>query len=171
MSTAKTVEAILNKEDKAIEHIIQQNKDLFQELSNLKNEMKEMNDEKEEIERDNDSLNKSRTIMQGYLKNIYEMNKIENKLKKINHTMFRDLFIIYYITIFFSIMFNVLILNIEKHSIQYLSYFVFTVILIVKGISFYKYKKNNDKAICKLNEELLKTQKATDLVNDLFDNM
>ena len=171
MSTAKTVEAILNKEDKTIEHIIQQNKDLFQELSVLKNEIKEISDEKEEIERDNDSLNKSKTIMQGYLKNMYEMNKIENKLKKINHTMFRDLLMVYYITIFISIMFNVLILNIEKHLIQYLSYLVFSGILIGKAISLYKYKTKNDKAISKLNEELLKAHKATDLVHDLFDNM
>ena len=82
MNTAKTVEAILNKEDKAVDHIISQNKTLALKINELTDRMKEIEDEKSEIEHDLDSVTKSKNILQGYSKNFHEMNKKERALKK-----------------------------------------------------------------------------------------
>lgn len=170
-STSETVKAILNKEDKAVEHVLNQNKHLFEQIGVLRNELELAKKANEELEIDNDSLCKSKTVMQGFLKNIHELNLIENKLKKINQTMFRDIFLSYYVTICVNLVYNLLVLQIENRLRQNMAYITLSAIIFVKGYCLLKYRIWQSKHISNLEDELVKAQRATDLVNELFDNL
>lgn len=171
MNTAKTVEAILNKDDKAVNHIIEQNTRLQKTIDEMKEELSEVKSEKQELEDENDGLNKSKTILQGYMKNIYELNKIEKQLKKNNETMYYNYKRMFYTLFINSIMFYILLMNVNNPMMQMASYIGYATIIIT--YAFYNYK--NEQKMTAKNNQLIKNLnvliKATDMVNDLFDSL
>ena len=76
-------EQVLTKENPSMEYIIFQNNELHTKLSNLKDEYNELEVEKNEKEEEVDGLTKSRTTLQGYVKNEYELAMNWRKLSNI----------------------------------------------------------------------------------------
>lgn len=171
MTTSKTVRAILNKEDKAVEHILNQNKYLFEQLGVVRNELEAMKKNNEELESDNDSLCKSKTVMQGFLKNIHELNTLEKKINAIYHGMCRDVFWTYYVTIFVCVLYNLLVLQVEDKTRQGVACVTVSCVLIVNAYYMMKYRLRQHEYLRKVEDDRVKTQRATDLVNELFDNI
>lgn len=171
MNTAQTVQAILNKDDKTVDHILLQNKAFSVKIDELKEELRTVQAEKDEMEEENDSITKSKNILQGYMKNIHEMNKVEKKLKANYKQFYNNYFYMYYILMFHTIMFYMLALNIEKPIMQFASYVTFVSTLI--GVSYYhnKFETITKKENNALMEELNKLHKATDMVSDLLDSL
>jgi len=64
---------VLPKEDRTTAYIIFQNNELHTKLEALKKEMQEIVEERDDIERDVSSLTRTRTCLQGYVKNEYEL--------------------------------------------------------------------------------------------------
>lgn len=172
MSTAKTVEAILNKEDKAINHILEQNRAMAMIIDELKDALNKMTNEKNEMEEENDSITKSKNIIQGYSKNFHEINKLEKKLKVNCEACYKNYRCMYYVLLLHTLMFYILIINIDNVLMQYLCYNSF--VGIVVGATFYYHKNVNtviEKEIKSMKEELSKLYKATDMINDLMDSL
>ena len=171
MNTAQTVKAILNRDDKTIEHILLQNKTYAIKIDELKDELRTVQAEKNEMEEENDSITKSKNILQGYMKNIHEMNKVEKKLKANYQQLYNNYFYMFYILMFHTIMFYMLVLNIKEVVIQFVSYT--TLVSTLTGVSYYHNK--SETIILKENyalmEELNKLHKATDMVSDLLDSL
>lgn len=171
MATAKTVEAILNKEDKAVDHILLQNKALSVKIDELKQELRDVIKEKEDMEEENDSITKSKNILQGYMKNFHEMNKLEIQLKQSYLSSFKHYRRIYYILVCNTIMFYMMVLNIDNPFMQFVTYNTFVAAVI--GFSYHNRK--NEVMITQKNQtlmdELNKLHKATDMVTDLMDNL
>ena len=171
MNTAQTVKAILNKDDKAVDHILLQNKAFSVKIDELKDELRTVRAEKDEMEEENDSITKSKNILQGYMKNIHEMNKVEKKLKTNYHTLYKNYFYMYYILVFHTIMFYMLALNIEKPMIQFASYVTLVSTLIGVSHHHHKFETITKKENSALIEELNHLHKATDMVSDLLDSL
>lgn len=172
MSTAKTVEAILNKEDKAVDHILLQNRALVVKIDELKDSLNTVTNEKNEMEEENDSITKSKNILQGYMKNFHEMNKLEKKLKNNFETSYKNYRNMYYVLMMHALMFYMLIINVHNPIMQFLSYNTFVAIII--GLTFYYHKHVHsviEKDNKNINEELAKLYKATDMINDLMDSL
>lgn len=172
MSTAKTVEAILNKEDKAVDHILNQNRALVVKIDELKDSLNDVTNEKNEMEEENDSITKSKNILQGYMKNFHEMNKLEKKLKNNFETSYKNYRNMYYVLMMHALMFYMLIINVYNPIMQFLSYNTFVAIII--GSTFYYHKHVHsviEKDNKNINEELAKLYKATDMINDLMDSL
>lgn len=171
MNTAKTVEAILNKEDKAVDHIISQNKTLALKINELTDRMKEIEDEKSEIEHDLDSVTKSKNILQGYSKNFHEMNKKERALKKEHENLYKVYMYVYYIVFTNAIMFYSMLVSIDNEMYRYIFVAIYLGILVLFTCKLNTYRSNKLEHIKKINQELAEVYKATDLVNDLMDNL
>jgi hypothetical protein len=171
MNTAKTVEAILNKEDRAVNHIIDQNVALQKTIDDMKNELVETNNEKNDLEQENDGLTKSKNILQGYMKNMHEMNKIERKLKRNYNTLYSNFKRYFYIEVLNTLMFYILMLNVPNQLFQIASYIMYASILV--GFTFHVSKQKNTVISdnSKLIKELSILVKATDMVNDLLDSL
>ena len=169
-TTAKTVEAILNKEDKAVQHIIAQNDSLHMRIDQLQKEIAEITTEKEELEHDVDSLTKSKTVLQGYVKNFHELNKLEISLKKNCYSMYSNFYRMYYTQVVMSLIFYVMLFytNTMMTVIPY-ACFVIGNVLVAKHN--YKYEKNYSVKNKKMIEDLNKIHKANDMVNDLLDSL
>jgi hypothetical protein len=172
MNTAKTVEAILNKEDKAVDHILLQNRVMAVKIEELKDSLNAVTNEKNEMEEENDSITKSKNILQGYMKNFHEMNKLEKRLKENHETSYKNYRNMYYVLMIHSLMFYLMIINVNNPMIQFLCFNTFAGVII--GLTFYYHKhvhrviEQNNKTIM---EELAKIHKATDMVTDLMDSL
>jgi uncharacterized membrane protein (DUF106 family) len=168
--TAKAVEAILKKDDKVIAHILHQNKELTTNIDKLKDELRVVENQKEELENECDSITKSKNIIQGYMKNIYEMNKLEKKLKKNYEISCKQYRIMYYIILLHVCMFNILIFN--ANHIDFVKYTTFVIVIILYTLYYHKnYQvviQNDNRMII---EKLASIYKATDMVNDLMDSL
>nr|QOI90506.1 hypothetical protein HWQ62_00371 [Pyramimonas orientalis virus] len=171
MNTAKTVEAILNKEDKAVDHIIKQNKLLQNNLDRLKLEITEINNEKSDLEDEVDGITKSKNTLQGYMKNIHEMNKIERKLKRNYSTMYTNFRRLFYTIVINSLMFYMLVMNVHNVLIQFVSYISYATITLSFTYYIFKNEQSTLRENANLIKELAVIVKATDMVNDLLDSL
>ena len=171
MNTAKTVEAILNKEDKAVDHIINQNKVFQAKVNELTSALKEMDGEKDEIEHELDSVTKSKNILQGYSKNFHEMNKKERALKEEHESLYKVFMYVYHILIINAVLFYSMLVFIENEMYKhgFLTIYVGAMIMSTYKINMYRSKRLE--TIQKIKNELAELYKATDLVNDLMDNL
>ena len=171
MNTAKTVEAILNKEDKAVDHIIKQNVILQSKIADLEEQMKEHHMDKENIEQELDSVTKSKNILMGYSKNFNEMNCIERELQQYNYKLYKMYYHMYYLIVFNSLLFYPMLFSIENevHKSIFVSIFMTVLFLIM----YYVNRRcelihNKTNAIRKKLDEIYK---ATDMVSDLLDSL
>lgn len=169
-STAKTVEAILNKEDKAVLHIIAQNDSLQKKIESLQRDMSDLSAEKEEFEHDVDSLTKSKNILQGYVKNFHELNKLEKNLNMNNYTMYSNFYRMYYTQVVVSMIFYVMLFytNTNMVIIPYLAFVIGNIVIAKHHYEFNQKYTLKNKLLC---EDIKKLHKANDMVNDLLDNL
>ena len=133
--------------------------------------MKEIEDEKSEIEHDLDSVTKSKNILQGYSKNFHEMNKKERALKKEHENLYKVYMYVYYIVFTNAIMFYSMLVSIDNEMYRYIFVAIYLGILVLFTCKLNTYRSNKLEHIKKINQELAEVYKATDLVNDLMDNL
>jgi DNA repair exonuclease SbcCD ATPase subunit len=171
MNISKTVEAILNKDEKAVDHIIDQNKRFQTNIDELLDELLEVKTEKKELEEENDSLNKSKTILQGYMKNVYEMNKIEKQLKKNYITISTNFKKMFYAELVNYLIFYIILFYVCNPVIKFTAFFGYVSIVITFAFYNFKNEKKLNARNNKMKQELIVLAKATDLVNDLFDSL
>lgn len=169
-TTAKTVEAILNKEDKAVQHIIAQNDSLHMRIDQLQKEIAEMTAEKEDLEHDVDSLTKSKNVLQGYVKNFHELNKLERSLKNNCHSMYSNFYRMYYTQVVVSLVFYVMLFY-TNTMMTIIPYVCFVIGNIIVAKHNYKYEKSYSIKNKIMVEDLNKIHKANDMVNDLLDSL
>lgn len=169
--TAKTVEAILNKEDRAVDHILTQNRMLSAKIDILKESLNNVTVERNEMDEEIDSITKSKNILQSYMKNFHEMNKIETKLRNLYESEYKRYRTLYYTLIVNTLLFYMMVLFIHNPIMQLLSYTVFCSIIV--SVTFHNYKSwiIKNKHINIFNEDLIMLKKNTDLVNDLMDSL
>lgn len=158
-------------DEKLVEHIIKQNRDLQSSCESMKTEMNDLNNEKDLLENENESMQKSRQIMIGYMKNLNELSKTESKIR---HNHYKSYCLMYRFNIgllIFCSTFYAMLLAINNRTIQHVYYMVYLLSLII----FTKYIYDTNKSIQKQNTdlyvELKKIESANDLINDLLDNL
>lgn len=171
MNTAKTVEAILNKEDKAVDHIIRQNVALNDKVNELQDTIKDTNNEKEELEHELDGITKSKNILQGYTKNFHEMNKNERELRELYSKSYMTFKRMYNIILINALMFYPMLYSIPNtiYRHAYLTLYIGLLMMLVYKVN--QYDTNKLQRIKQLNENLQTLYKATDMVSDLMDSL
>lgn len=160
-----------SNDEKLVEHIIQQNKDLQSSCESMKTEMNDLNNEKDMLENENESMQKSRQIMIGYMKNLNELSKTESKIRN-NH--YKSYCLMYQFNIgllIFCSSFYAMLLAINNRTIQHVYYMVYLLSLMVFTKYIYDTNKNIQKQNTDLYVELKKIESANDLINDLLDNL
>ena len=160
-----------SNDEKLVEHIIQQNKDLQSSCESMKTEMNDLNNEKDMLENENESMQKSRQIMIGYMKNLNELSKTESRIR---HNHYKSYCLMYQFNIgliIFCTCFYAMLLAINNRTIQHVYYMVYLLSLMVFTKYIYDSNKNIQKQNTDLYVELKKIESANDLVNDLLDNL
>lgn len=162
---------VMVKDDKAIEYIIFQNNELLTMNSQLKNELQESKTINTDLEEEVDSLTRSRTCLQGYVKNFNELSTLEECLKnnyKNIFTLLKNTMIIDYIIFCSLLMINVLI------DIPYTD----MVLLLTFYVIWIPYTYMNMKHIyflnvgnVKIQKEIDQLKKGNDYVQELIDSM
>ena len=158
-------------DEKLVEHIIQQNKDLQSSCESMKTEMNDLNNEKDMLENENESMQKSRQIMIGYMKNLNELSKTESKIR---HNHYKSYCLMYQFNVgllIFCSSFYAIILAIENHMTQHMYCILYLLSLLIFTKYIYDTNTNIQKQNTDLYVELKKIESANDLINDLLDNL
>lgn len=158
-------------DEKLVEHIIQQNKDLQSSCESMKTEMNDLNNEKDMLENENESMQKSRQIMIGYMKNLNELSKTESKIRHNHYKSYCLMFQFNIGLLIFCSSFYAMLLAINNRTIQHVYYMVYLISLMVFTKYIYDTNKNIQKQNTDLYVELKKIESANDLINDLLDNL
>lgn len=201
MTSAKDV-----NENKPIEYILNQNDLLNKAIYQLKDEMskmelkykdkiEEIKKERDELEYENDKLEKSKTMLKGYLQNELEANKYNNKIVE----FYEDEHVKYFkelyedsknvLKLFGILMIGMIAFEVWKWILQGSSFFnwcffvgqtVYLVFTIPKFFNFLKkmfteYKNiKNIKTrdyLKKIKKELEETKKGNQYLDDLLDGL
>lgn len=159
------------KDSIALEYIIEQNTKLNEKFNTIQIEMIELQHCNSELEEDNDRHSKTKSLLQGFLKNVNEINKKEVDIKD----SYKILYITSDIHIKVSIIFMMFVLLCNTIFVQ-------QDIFIISNTSFFviystilgnhlKNAYNKQTYIKDLQRDLNNLKKATDLVTDLIDNV
>jgi hypothetical protein len=172
-STSEIQQKVLTRDDASIAYIIMQNNELHTKVSEFKNKVILLRCANDEFEIEVESLTKTRTCLQGYMKNEVEL---ANKWKLISNTYEKELksylhawTVCIYISMLFYVM-NSIIRNIEFRlaiTFIYIPTFLYYVIVELNRI-----KKNyiND-TISEAKIFIDKIEKSNTYIQDLIDNI
>lgn len=173
-SQSKIKSDVIPKQDTSTAYIIFQNNELHTKLDSLKQELVELNAEKEEQEQEIDSLTRSRTCLQGYVKNEYELSQswklIANSSKSYIKTYEKYWAMYCVVNIFCIIIINMVTNNQLRLTIIAL-YIPINFGLNAKEIYKLKHKIMNDELIKNAEEQIIKIDKGNSYIQELIDNM
>jgi hypothetical protein len=166
---------VLSKDDPTTSYIILQNRKYQEMIEDITNENITMKKDLEEQENELDSLMKSKTCLQGYIKNEYEFalnwKFIANFYKEIGENSFKwiSLFVV---SNFMSIWIGLLAVSNLYYLKMYISFanLVFMVVF-AKYMLLIHYTLNKNKEINKIIEEIKKIEKSNQYLQDLIDNI
>ena len=173
-----TIDEVMKKDDSSTAYIIQQNSILVQRNMDLIQKCDELEKEKEELESYNDRLEKTRTCLQGYVRNEHDMvlkyKKMydhQNRVYTIYHPEFvhtQIMPVLLFILGFFG-------KSVYRTSNGFLVslYVSFMTIHIITIYSTYTYlhKLRNSNVIKEILEDIAKTKQSNSYLDDLIDNM
>ena len=123
------------------------------------------------LENENESMQKSRQIMIGYMKNLNELSKTESKIRHNHYKSYCLMFQFNIGLLIFCSSFYAMLLAINNRTIQHVYYMVYLISLMVFTKYIYDTNKNIQKQNTDLYVELKKIESANDLINDLLDNL
>jgi cell division protein FtsB len=147
----------------SLKFIILQNDQLHSEIEKMKERVKELEDEVAELEAFNDSLEKTRNCLRGYIKNEHDSAKTYRKLYKNASAMFNRQFAdCFYL--FINIM-SCLVIN-ESYVIYPITLGIFGLIYLDYRVNIIKYNENKEGL-----KRIKDTEKADDYLDDLIDGM
>lgn len=154
-----------------INHIITQNKELQQHYEQIKSQLTELETEKDLLENENESMQKSRQIMIGYLKNFNEIVKIESQTSRNEAKMRKTMYLMYFISLLIHLAFYSMLIMIQYRRVQFIYYFIYAFANV--WVAYHTYVKNEKVKTLnnELKTQLQKLEKANDLINDLIDNL
>ena len=154
-----------------INHIITQNQELQRNYDIIKNDLTELEGEKDLLENENESMQKSRQIMIGYLKNFNEIVKIESQISRNESQIRKTMYLIYFISLLIHLVFYSMLIMIEDRRVQAIYYFIYAIANVCMAYQTYlkniKVKTWNNE----LKTQLHKIEQANDFINDLIDNL
>ena len=167
-------EQVLTKENPSMEYIIFQNNELHTKLSNLKDEYNELEVEKNEKEEEVDGLTKSRTTLQGYVKNEYELAMNWRKLSNIYEKSLKKYEKLWILSVSLNILLVIMISFIFNNNLRFTLLFVYlTSYAYLNGKKIYElrvYFKENEVIINSKNE-IKKINKGNAYIQELVDNV
>ena len=172
------IDEVMKKDDNATAYIIQQNSVLVQKNMDLIKKCDDLEKEKEELESYNDRLEKTRTCLQGYVRNEHDMmlkyKKMydhQNCVYNIYHTEFVHTQIIP-VLLFILGFFGKSVYSINNAFLVSL-YVSFMVIHLIAIYSTYIYlhQTRNTKEIKEILEDIAKTKQSNSYIDELIDNM
>lgn len=172
------IDEVMKKDDQATAYIILQNSVLVQKTMDLIKEKDTIEQEKEELESYNDRLEKTRTCLQGYVRNEHDMVLKYKKLYEFERNMYveyRNEFMITQIVpiiVFIIGLFGrtIYTLNIYFTSTVYIG-FLSAYLVIIYSTNEYLYNKRHCKEIKEILEDIAKTTQSNTYIDDLIDNM
>lgn len=161
----------LNKEDKSTQYIIHQNNVLQTKYVNLLQEFNELNAEKELLEEDNDKLQKSKTCLQGHVKNEYiRANNYKMILKHKAKCLSAFLILFFVYNVIATIYMIIPFLTADPN---YIMAFIITVMAVHFGFLYYGtvyFKRINDQDVEKLVIENKEIEDSNKYFEELVDN-
>ena len=169
------IDEIMKKDDQATAYILHQNSVLVQQNIDLVNEKNAIEIEKDELESFNDRLEKTRTCLQGYVRNEHDM-MIKYKALYEHHKSVLEL---YHTEFIFTQIVPAIIFIIACMSKRLNTYIVsvlFTTCFVGHiTIMYYTYiyltSMRNTKEIREIIEDIAKTKKSNSYIDELIDNM
>ena len=172
------IDEVMKKDDQVTAYIIHQNSVLVQKTMDLIKEKDAIEDEKDELESYNDRLEKTRTCLQGYVRNEHDMALKYKKLYEFERSMYveyRKEFIITQLVpllMFIIGLFGRTVCNLNIYFISTLYIIlVSTYLLIIYSTNEYLYDKRHSKEIKEILEDITKTTQSNTYIDDLIDNM
>lgn len=166
---------VLSKDDPTTSYIILQNRKYQEMIEGITNENITMKKDLEEQENELDSLMKSKTCLQGYIKNEYEYalnwKFMANFYKEIQDNSFK-LISLFVIGNLISIWIGLIAITDLYYLKIYISFanLIFMVVF-AKYMFMIHFTLNKNKEINKIMEEIKKIEKSNQYLQDLIDNI
>jgi hypothetical protein len=172
------IDEVMKKDDNATAYIIQQNSVLVQRNMDLIQKCNELENEKEELESFNDRLEKTRTCLQGYVRNEHDMVIKYKKLYEYQNNTFnvyhREFIytqsipiIMFILTLFGKYLYNINYMFLVTVNVLFMSFHC----LIIYSTYIYLHKIRNTREIKEILEDIVKTKQSNSYIDDLIDNM
>lgn len=159
------------KDDKSTQYIIHQNNVLQTKYVNLLNEFNELKAEKDLLEDDNDKLQKSKTCLQGHVKNEYiraNNYKIILKHKANCLSVFLILFFVYNVIALMYMTIPLLTNDPNKIIALIVTVMAIHVVFLYYGVVYFK--RIDDKDVKKLFIENKEIEESNKYLEELVDN-
>lgn len=170
-ATTTTASNIAMNDDRMVGYVIEQNQTLHADLERIKEEHKELQSEIETLEHDNDTMQKSKTVCIGYLKNMNEINLVRKDMVERYKAMYNRILLVCVINMVTALAFNSIVLAVPNVMLQAAYSAVFGLVALYAARVTHRYHTAGLVAISEMKDKLVKLEKANDLVMDLFDNM
>ena len=173
-SSSEIKEKVVPKDDVSTAYIIFQNNELHTKLENVKNDLIEVTTEKDELENEVDSLTKTRTCLQGYVKNEHIIGSNWKKIAMCYHSVLKkynkNMNIQYLVNIIFVLLISSII-NYELRISIAIIYSTSNIYVNYKrGIELNKqWLQNVD--ILGYQTEIKNLDKSNSYIDELIDNM
>ena len=165
--------SVLGKNDASLSYIIFQNNELHTKYVEMKDMLQQFEHDKDEQEMEIESLTKTRTCLQGYVKNEYELAQNWKMLA----TMFEDIYKIilssFKMTILLNITMYMLITSIYNMHIRVALNLLYSVVQIVYMINKLKVFKNmyENEELMKTKDDIKRIDKSNIYIQELVDNI
>lgn len=166
---------ILTKDNSTTEYIILQNNKLHAYVKDLERKLNECETEKKEAEDEVDSLTKSRTCLQGYMKNELEYAENWKKVANIYNTQLKRYTDIAVTSLFLNL-FYIVLLSVCPYSIRIkltLTTMYITMMTYYCGMNLYNiyYHHTKHHSLIDVKKEITKIEKSNLYIMDLIDNI
>lgn len=171
------IDEVMKKDDNATAYIIQQNSVLVQRNMDLNKQCDELEKDKDELESYNDRLEKTRTCLQGYVRNEHDMALKYRKLYEYQKNVFNLYHEEFVYTQFVPLIIFLFGLLVSLYRLNYV--FVVTIYIgfgtahctLVYGSYIHLHKIRNKTEIKDILEDIAKTKQSNSYIDDLIDNM
>ena len=173
----REIDEVMKKDDQAIAYIIQQNSRFVQLNLDLNKKCDELDREKDELETYNDRLEKTKTCLQGYVHNLFDLLTKYTELYDLQKKVIKQ----YHVQFLFTQIVPLLlfIIGIVGSCIYTFPVYIILTIYICLLTSHcvivynkYTYLRNTHNAnkIKVILEDIAKTKKSNSYIDDLVDN-
>lgn len=173
-STSDIQQNVLKKDDTSSAYIIMQNNELHTHVHNLKEELSQLKYEKEELEQEVDSLSKTRTCLQGYVKNELELTEhwktVSMIYEKQLNLYYKRWFVCIHISTIACIVLTLLPI-VQLRNALLLIYVPPFVYYNMKDLMKIKHKHTKDDILVENKESIEKIEKSNIYIQDLIDNI
>lgn len=171
------IDEVMKKDDNATAYIIQQNSVLVQRTMDLIKQCDELEKEKDELESYNDRLEKTRTCLQGYVRNEHDMALKYKKLYNYQNSvfnMYHEEFMYSQLVPIALLLLGLLVQSVCLNYVFVMSLYIGFVSLhciIVYSSYVYLHKKRNNEYVKEILEDIAKTKQSNTYIDDLIDSM